>query len=209
MKNIYVFGSVVRGEIDQYSDVDLLLITDEKIEDIDPNKYSIYTPQRIQEMYKEGNPFAWHLHYESKLVYTDHINFLEDLKSPEPYKNGKEDLIKFQKLFVDSLKSIEEDQFSLTFDLAMIFLAIRNFATCYSLSKMERPVFSRNSFERIGNKSLIIDERVKKLLMLARISSTRGINTYISNEDLELVFLEVKKMKSWFNQILNDYESGV
>lgn len=209
MKNIYVFGSVVRGEIDQYSDVDLLLITDEKIEDIDPNKYSIYTPQRIQQMYKEGNPFAWHLYYESKLIFTDEINYLKELGKPNKYSNCLVDLHKFRDLFLDSLNSIQEDEYSLVFDLSMIFLSLRNFATCYSLSKMERPVFSRNSFERIGNKSLKIDERVKKLLMLARISSTRGINTYISNEDLELVFLEVKKMKSWFNQILNDYESGV
>ena len=44
MKNVYIFGSVVRGEIDQYSDIDLLLITDELTQNIDLNKYSIYSP---------------------------------------------------------------------------------------------------------------------------------------------------------------------
>src|SRR5690606_35894791 len=117
---------VVRGEIDEYSDIDLLLITDEKINDIDPNKYSVYSPQRIKELYNEGNPFAWHLHYESKLIYTDSFDYLKDLQCPNPYKNGHNDLIKFHKLFVESIKSMQEDQFSLTFDLAMIFLALRN-----------------------------------------------------------------------------------
>lgn len=209
MKNIYVFGSVVRGEIDQYSDVDLLLITDEKIEDIDPNKYSIYTPQRIQQMYKEGNPFAWHLHYESKLVYTDHINFLEDLKCPELYKNGKEDLIKFQKLFVDSLKSIEEDQFSLTFDLAMIFLAIRNFATCYSLACYDRPIFSRTSFEKLTDFPLVLDDKVKNVLMRSRINSTRGINYNIQELELSLLLNQVEEIKEWFNKIIESYESRI
>lgn len=209
MKNIFAFGSVVRGEIDQYSDVDLLLITDKKIDHIDPNKYSIYTPQRIKEMFNEGNPFAWHLYYESKLIFTDDINYLKELGKPKNYSNCLVDLYKFRDLFLDSLNSLEEDDYSLIFDLSMIFLAIRNFATCYSLGMMNRPVFSRNSFERIGNQSLIIDEGVKKILMLARISSTRGINVYINNADLELVFLEVKKMKSWFNQLLIDYESGI
>lgn len=209
MKNIYVFGSVVRGEIDQYSDVDLLLITDEKIEDIDPNKYSIYTPQRIQEMYKEGNPFAWHLHYESKLVYTNDTNFLEDLKSPEPYKNGKEDLIKFQKLFVDSLKSIEEDEFSLTFDLAMIFLAIRNFATCYSLACYDRPIFSRTSFEKLTDFPLVLDDKVKNVLMRSRINSTRGINYNIQELELSLLLNQVEEIKEWFNKIIESYESRI
>ena len=54
MKHIYIFGSVIRGEIDQYSDIDLLLITDESISNIDTNKYSVYTPNRIKELYIEG-----------------------------------------------------------------------------------------------------------------------------------------------------------
>lgn len=56
MKSIYIFGSVVRGEIDQYSDTDLLLITDETLNFVDLEKYSLYTPTRIKEMYVEGNP---------------------------------------------------------------------------------------------------------------------------------------------------------
>ena len=209
MKNIYVFGSVIRGEIDQYSDLDLLLITDEKIEDIDPNKYSIYTPQRIKEMYKEGNPFAWHLHYESKLIYTDASNFLEDLKRPNPYKNGKNDLIKFHKLFIDSLKSMQEDQLSLTFDLAMIFLALRNFATCYSLACYEKPIFSRNSFEKLTDYPLVLDDKVKNLLMRSRINSTRGINYNIQELEVSLLLNQVEEIKDWFNKIIESYESRI
>lgn len=209
MKNIYIFGSVVRGEIDQYSDVDLLLITDGNNEDIDPNKYSIYSPQRITEMYKEGNPFAWHLHYESKLVYTDSSDYLKELQTPNSYKNGQNDLIKFHKLFIESLNSMQEDKFSLTFDLAMIFLAIRNFATCYSLASYEKPIFSRTSFEKLTDFPLVLDNKVKNLLMRSRINSTRGINYNIQELELSLLLNQVEEIKEWFNKITESYESRI
>lgn len=209
MKNIYVFGSVVRGEIDEYSDIDLLLVTDEIIKNIDSNKYSIYTPHRIKEMYDEGNPFAWHLFMESKIIYTDDIDYLKSLGRPNVYKNCYKDLIKFKNLFHESLHSINEDNFSLIFDLAMIFLSIRNFATCYSLDQYEKPIFSRNSFEKLQDYPLILDKRVKDILMMSRISSTRGINYYLSKNELILFMNEVENIKKWFNEIIESYESRV
>jgi predicted nucleotidyltransferase len=209
MKNIYVFGSVVRGEIDEYSDVDLLLITDEIIKNIDSNKYSIYTPYRIKEMYDEGNPFAWHLFTESKIIHTNDINYLESLGKPNDYKNCYNDLIKFKNLFHESFKSLSEDNLSLIFDLAMIFLSIRNFATCYSLSQYEKPIFSRNSFEKLHDYPLILDKKVKELLMMSRISSTRGINYHIDKNELNIFINESKKIEIWFNKIIKNYENRV
>jgi hypothetical protein len=209
MKNVYIFGSLVRGEIDQYSDIDLLLITDETINNIDPNKYSIYSPDRIRELYIEGNPFAWHLHYESKLVFTLDKDFLVGLGKPSRYTNCKSDLLKFKKLFEDSIASINENEFSLVFDLAMIFLAIRNFATCYSLGNYEKPIFSRMSFEKLHDYPLVLEEEIKELLMMSRISSTRGIEYSIKNKSLSLLKINLGKIENWFNEILVNYESRV
>lgn len=209
MKSIYIFGSIVRGEIDQYSDTDLLIITDQKLKDIDSDKYSVYTPARIKEMYDEGNPFAWHLHYESKLIYSEKDDYLQNLKAPNLYKNGFEDLHKFYKLFIDSLESIKEDQYSLVFDLAMIFLAIRNFATCYSLSCFDYPIFSRNSFEKLSDYPLLLDVKSKNLLMMSRISSTRGIHFDIDEMELSLFLKQINYINEWFNKILKSYESRI
>lgn len=209
MKNIYIFGSIVRGEIDQYSDTDLLLITDEKLNIIDLEKYSLYTPRRIEEMYREGNPFAWHLHYESKLVYSDETDFLRELKIPNIYKNGSKDLHKFYKLFRDSIESIKSDKLSLVFDLAMIFLALRNFATCYSLARYDKPIFSRNSFEKLNDFPLKLDDKIKNLLMMARISSTRGINYKIEEIELSLLMKQVDGIEKWFDKILRSYECRI
>jgi len=207
--NIYIFGSVVRGEIDKYSDIDLILISDESLVDIDVNKYSIYTSDRIKELYKEGNPFAWHLYYESKLVYSSGEDFLRNLGRPEKYINCKSDLLKFKQLFNDSVDSIKENDFSIVFDLSMIFLAIRNFATCFTLGCYERPIFSRRSFEKLSDFPLILDERITDLLMMSRISSTRGVNYNIDDEYLSLFKENIDKIDKWFNQILSYYESRI
>ncbi|HFK5599129.1 TPA: nucleotidyltransferase domain-containing protein, partial [Elizabethkingia anophelis] len=60
---IYAFGSVVRGDIDKFSDIDLLILKDinEELPEINKEQFSIYTYQRISELWKEGNPFSWHL----------------------------------------------------------------------------------------------------------------------------------------------------
>jgi hypothetical protein len=209
MKNIYIFGSVVRGELDQYSDVDLLLISDNIEQNIDPNKYSIYSPERIKELYKEGNPFAWHLFYESKLIFSSDQDFLLTLEKPSDYTNCKSDLLKFKKLFDDSIFSMRKNKLSIIFDLSMIFLAIRNFATCYTLGHYGKPIFSRLTFEKLHDYPLKLDDRVKELLMMSRISSTRGINFSVSEESLSLFELELNNIENWFNEILINYESRV
>lgn len=209
MKNVYIFGSVVRGEIDQFSDIDLLLITDETINNIDPNKYSIYSPERIKELYSEGNPFAWHLYYESKLVYSSEKDFLFSLGQPSAYINCKSDLLKFKRLFDDSIQSIHQDNFSMIFDFSMIFLAIRNFATCYSLGCYDKPIFSRLTFENLTDYPLVLDNEIKEILMMSRISSTRGIEYIPRDKSLSLLESNLDKIENWFNKILVNYESRV
>lgn len=210
MKCIYIFGSLVRGEIDQYSDTDLLLISDNTLKNIDSNNFSLYTPDRIKELYNEGNPFAWHLYFESKLVYSSSgYDFLSQIGEPSIYRNCKNDLLKFKNLFEESIISMKENNYSLIFDLAMIFLAIRNFATCYTLGCYQRPIFSRLAFEKLDDNPLILDDRIKELLMMSRISSTRGIDYIINEEYLSLFNLDIERISEWFNKIMRKYESGI
>jgi predicted nucleotidyltransferase len=209
MTSIYVFGSTVRGEVDKYSDVDLLLVTNKNSKNIDKNKYSIYTPERIKELYAEGNPFAWHLYFESKLIYSEDDDYLLSLGKPSKYDNCENDLIKFKKLFDDSVSSIRENEFSMIFDLSMIFLAIRNFATCYTLSKYDKPIFSRLAFEKLHDYPLKLDERLTNILMMSRISSTRGIEYEVNQEGISAFMSDMDRIENWFNQILVNYESRV
>src|SRR6266404_7934405 len=97
--HIYVFGSLCRGELEFGSDVDLLAITDEFGPRFDAETFSIYSYNRIRALWKEGNPFAWHLATEAKLVFaSDGRNFLIDLGPPSEYIRCTEDCMKFSRL---------------------------------------------------------------------------------------------------------------
>lgn len=204
---IYIFGSFVRGEIDNYSDIDLLLILqNESKTDLDPNKFSIYTLDRIKELWNEGNPFAWHLYHESKLIFSNNDNdIIKELGKPSVYKNLKNDLIKFKNLFDDSLFSYYNSDDSKIFDLSMIFLSIRNFASCYCLGKLNKINFSRNSSLKLDKLSLKISEESFLILQKARILSTRGNCDMISNDEFKKINSELDEISQWFNKIYNEH----
>ena len=85
--HIYAFGSVCRGEISQDSDVDMLAIVDEYDDRFNTEVFSVYSPERIQTLWSEGNPFAWHLSLEARLLFsTEATDFLSSLGNPNRYQ---------------------------------------------------------------------------------------------------------------------------
>ena len=83
MKNllhIYAFGSICRGDVAPDSDIDLLAITSGGSNELSRSMFSIYSHSKIEKIWNEGNPFAWHLHQESKLLHSsDSSDFIFDL----------------------------------------------------------------------------------------------------------------------------------
>lgn len=202
---IYVFGSITRGEIDNFSDVDLLILKDigEEISNINKDDFSIYTYKRLLELWDEGNPFAWHLFLESKCVFSPNKTpFIQTLPKPNEYVNSKNDLLKFYQLYKDSRESIITNKHSIDFDLSMIFLAIRNFASCFALGYMNKCVFSRDSAIKIGEYSLNIDNGVYESLKKARLLATRGIGTVTLEVTLNKIMQELPLIENWFNDLL-------
>lgn len=202
---IYAFGSIVRGEIDEFSDIDLLILKDlgEKIPEIDKERFSIYTFQRMGQLWEEGNPFSWHLFSESKCLFSEKsIPFLKSLGKPKPYSNLSNDLDKFHKLFLDSKLSIESNNNSVDFDLSMIFLAIRNFASCFSLGFLRTEEFSRDTALKIGQYSIQIDLTTYNRLKASRILATRGIGERITEKELKEITIEFSTIEKWFNVLL-------
>lgn len=203
---IYAFGSIIRGEVDQFSDIDLLILKDKEeiLKDINKEQFSIYTFDRILEIWNEGNPFSWHLFIESKCLFSNsEIPFLKSLGEPHKYNNVKNDLNKFYNLFQSSKISILNENYSIDFDLSMIFLSIRNFASCFALGYLNKFEFSRNSAIKIAPFSIDINYFVYNKLMDARILSTRGIGNSITKDDLNIIINEFPKIEIWFENLLN------
>ncbi|MCG7961663.1 MAG: nucleotidyltransferase domain-containing protein [Candidatus Thiodiazotropha taylori] len=200
--HVYAFGSLCRGEIDIGSDIDLLACLSEPNPSIDPNKFSIYSYDRIKKMWKEGNPFSWHLHLESKLIYSsDNSNFLENLEKPEKYVNAPKDCNKFRLLFSESYNSLLESSNSMVFNLSCMFLATRNFATCFSLG-VGNPIFSRQSPLLIDN-PLPVKREQFDIFVRARILSTRGYGIPISEQEAEVAKSTAPVITEWMDDCLS------
>ncbi|EPF6394968.1 nucleotidyltransferase domain-containing protein [Proteus mirabilis] len=206
---IYIFGSVCRGEIDCHSDIDLLLITDKSSDKLDSKKYSIYSPDRIKQLWSIGNPFAWHLFLESKLVYSyNNSNFIKNLGCPNKYNNVLTDCLKFYAIFHDAVNTIKRTNKSEIFELSNIFLAIRNFAICYSLYSQSIPNFSRDSALKLTKNKLTIELESYRVLERSRILCTRGEGCIPNKNEIELAISSIESIDIWMKKILNLLEDS-
>jgi len=205
MTHVYAFGSIIRGEIDNYSDIDLLAIANSYNPNFSVEKFSIYSEKRLLELWKEGNPFAWHLHHESKLLFSSDGNDpLLNYGAPNAYRKGPYDCLKFYELFINSQKSLIQSRKSACFELSAIFLSLRNFATCYVLYLEKENLFSRRSALMLGDKSAPISIDDFDICMRARALSTRGIGETISKKEIEQVINTLPSLQTWMEKLLGE-----
>jgi hypothetical protein len=202
--HIYAFGSICRGEVDLLSDIDMLAIVSGHDTSLNPSDYSIYSYTRIRDLWEQGNPFAWHLFLESRLIYSpDNIDFLRSIGEPSIYKSGLSDCEKFHEIFLSAKKSIYNSPLTEIFDLSSVFLGVRNFATCYSLHRNKKPDFSRNSARNLGDQSIPIDDFTYSLLERARVLCTRGIGELLNPAEIDKAKIDLSEVDSWMVEILN------
>lgn len=205
---IYAFGSICRGEVDFYSDIDLIAISHDQTSllDLDPNKFSIYSEKRLKEYWMIGNPFAWHLYHESKLIYSfNERDLIREWGKPSIYTNGLDDLKKFYNIFLDSKKQIELTRDSFLFDISTIFLSIRNFATCYSLANGHIN-FHRNSALNLGNRSVPISTENYKMLESSRLFATRGVGSFPNDDNSSKLVECFEDIDDWMKLLIGDFK---
>jgi hypothetical protein len=201
--HIYAFGSVCRGDVLPGSDIDLLAVVQGHDPRFSPDDYSIYSYERIQEIWAEGNPFAWHLAIESRLLHSDDgCDFLKSLGKPKAYGNCLQDCEKFFALFREARASFESQADTSVFDLSMVFLAIRNFATCFSLGTLDKPDFSRSAALRLGEFSLSMPRDAYKVMERSRILCTRAIGESVTDREAQMAFGQFSRIEEWMRGLL-------
>ena len=201
--HIYAFGSVCRGEITFGSDVDVLAITTGPDSRFDPDVYSVYSHERIKQLWLRGNPFAWHLALESRLLYaSDDKDFIRDLGQPSPYTSVVHDCEKFFRIFNEARSALHAGTASAHFELSTIFLATRNFATCYSLGTTEKPDFSRNSALRLREDSIPVSSSAYSTLERCRILCTRGTGVAPQSEEVAETVSQLHHIEKWMDSLL-------
>jgi predicted nucleotidyltransferase len=201
--HIYVYGSVCRGDIVPTSDVDLLALVDSEDPRLDPAVFSVYPYSQLTQLWSQGNPFAWHLALESRLVLAeDGIDFIRELGRPVRYRNWRTDSDKFRGVYFAAKDVLATRRDTTTFELSTVYLAVRNLAICFSLHVGSGPVFSRRAFEKLGVDSLELDPRSSGILEDARILSTRGVGAQASEDDVEHVLSQLPKVERWMSGLL-------
>ena len=113
-----------------------------------------------------------------------------------------QDCKKFFSLFREARISFESQADSRIFDLSIVFLAIRNFATCFSLGTLDKPDFSRSSALRLGDHSLSLPENAYKVLERSRILCTRAIGEPITEREAQMAFGQFSRIEEWMKGLL-------
>jgi hypothetical protein len=206
--HLYAFGSVCRGEIDPDSDVDLLALVSGHDKRLDPAKYSIYSYNTMKSMWQKGNPFAWHLSLESRLLYSeDDCDFLESLGRPAPYSGCQADCRKFYGVYLEAFSSLDRDMSSTVFDLSALFLSIRNIATCFALGVLGQTLFSRHAALKLPSEFTVpISGDCYRILERARILCTRSMGTDIRTQEVQLVRSECESINRWMKTLTEKAE---
>lgn len=175
-KDIYIFGSTVRGEMEKNSDIDVLVITNnETTRKNIPSTWSVYPEETIEKYYETGRLFAWHLHLEAKCIFSNHtVPFLEKLGTPNPYNLHQDDFESLHSILLDSLNEIKTGTNSPIFEIGIIYTALRDMAMIASTKLLANPNFSRYSPYALPiNFPLSIE--IYESAIKARLLSTRGV----------------------------------
>lgn len=183
--HIYAFGSICRGEIVPGSDVDLLAISSGGSNDLSRSMFSIYSHSKIRMIWREGNPFAWHLHVESRLIHSsDGADFISTLGSPATYAKAREDCNRFLAIYRQASVSLQHDRTSAIFDLSATFLGLRNFATCFLLGRGHSD-FSRGVALNLIGDMPPSDLSAYRGLERARLLCTRGHGDMLTRTEID------------------------
>ena len=205
---IYIFGSACRGDVTSTSDVDVLAIPFDEDRSNYPPTWSVYTPKTIQEYYCTGRLFAWHLHLESKCIYTLNAkSFLSDLGNPKPYATMNKDIDELESLLQQAICELKSGTKNIVFEFGIVYTAIRDIAMSASWSLMKKPCFSSDAPYKLPI-PCPVDYGVYKLAQLARHSSTRGIEVDTS---LDVAVNEILRapIEPWINSLRGENEKYI
>lgn len=158
IREIYLFGSVARGEQDEYSDIDILIVIDECLEDeyielkdkyasllnVPVSWLSIYRMSKIMKMYEKGSYFLWHIKKEGKVLFSRKGDLAKLLLTLPRYDNIENDLKEYDEILTDIKCELENEYISINYELSVLASLVRN--TCIAISYLNgRLDFGRNS----------------------------------------------------------------
>jgi hypothetical protein len=211
----YVFGSVGRGQQDKLSDLDVLVVVKNGSGRVSENliaqlvpanlrslKLSIswYGADRLREMFRNGELFAWHLHRESTPLF-DPFGFLRGLGLPAPYRECLDDVSSFRSVLAGIPRQVMLSERNATYEAGLVYVCLRNIAMAASWVLCEAPDFSRYSaFSLRGIPPCPISVREFDCAMHCRMASQRGLSPP-SGVDAQFVLALSERLDPWLSNL--------
>ena len=222
----FLFGSVARGDNDENSDTDVLIVYEGDVPSLETREkakstismglgvkcsFAEYTQGHLDSMFSAGHLFTWHLYLEAMpLTPTGSLSETGNTFSrPAPYENALVDASNFGRLANAAHNSLLHGSKSVTYEAGIAYVALRNIGMCLSACFSESFYFSRQSpfllSSLLGIEPSCTPAMYDKLVS-ARHSSQRGFD-YAQLDRKELM-LSISLACDWANKIIeaaNDY----
>ncbi len=213
---LYIFGSAGRGDSDSKSDLDLLAIvnentgktSEEKIINEVPSEYltrkpsiSWYGASRISEMFSNGELFAWHLFYESRVIFEEKFS-LKSLGQPASYQDAAADAQTFHDILTDIPNEINAGSKNYIYECGLIYVCLRAIAMAASYTFNIRPDFTRYSPLNLQSRPCPISRSEYEIAMASRMCGQRGLP--LPNVNSDFVLNLVSRLHPWTKRIMID-----
>ena len=215
----FVFGSYGRGDYDEKSDLDLLVIvrdgsgttSEERLIEIFhprlPKRPSIsfYGERKLQALFEEGNLFAWHLFLESKNL--PGFEFSRQIfDEPNPYITAREDIFGLIRILDGVPKKNKDIPENAVFEMGMLYVCARNIAMSASGYLSDSLKFGRYAPFEMSGLPFPLSKELYEMTMHCRMASTRGEDPPRANS--RLVNEISSDLNDWARSVLNQVSSS-
>lgn len=182
---VVLYGSTARGDQDPYSDLDVLVVSD------DPSSVpscvipqgaslSYYAWPEWERLRCEGSIFLYHLAAESRVMWArghGRGRYLEDLLNLPPYRNALKDFDAFSLALKDIRAELDAEDGALSFELATLAMVARHTSilVCYMTGEVN---FSRLESMQIACKATLAAPSLARdfeTLYAFRLADQRGM----------------------------------
>lgn len=215
------FGSFVRGDFDEDSDYDVLLITRDQV-DLECSIYKVnnyllenlniktdiswYSKDKINNLFLDGDLFAWHIFFESKKIINENTDYIDFLGLPKKYNDFIDDIKSLIEI-MDSIKNLKEDNTNIIYESGIFFVCLRNLGLIFSIYYLNKFDYSHYSPFNLSHRSIELDKDQYEVFRVCRRSSMRGtksaIISYIKLQENLRISLK------WANNLLQDIKGNI
>lgn len=204
MHEFHIFGSVCRGEPDVGSDVDVLVVSDDRPARKElPPSWSYYSRRRIRALFARGTLFAWHLYLESVKVWPRRgCGYLQKIGPPKPYTGAVREIGDLQRVLLRAIAELERGTHSSVYEFGLVSLACRDAAMAAFPVIYGRFDFSRHAPLHLAGNRFPLSTAQFDYLLACRRATTRGGGLRRQPRIERQVISNLPRLKAWCKNIL-------